>query len=56
MAPNSNIRWPPSVLLATPPGGPQSQYWWPPEALILSRSVVQEHLVTSAGCGEPGRY
>ena len=36
MAPSSNIRWPPSALLATPPGGPQSQYRWPPEALILT--------------------
>ena len=36
MAPNSNIRWPPSALLATPPGGPQSQYRWPPAGLILT--------------------
>ncbi|TDW31097.1 hypothetical protein EDD25_2890 [Cryobacterium psychrophilum] len=36
MAPNTNIRWLPSALLATRPGGPQSQYRWPPEALILS--------------------
>ena len=48
MAPDTNIRWLPSTQLATPPGGPQSQYRWPPEALILTTDPPKIQLTISS--------
>jgi hypothetical protein len=36
MAPNGNIRWPHTALLAGSPNGPERQYRWPPQAQILN--------------------
>jgi hypothetical protein len=43
MAPTSNIRRPPSVLLTAPPCGPQSQYRWPPAGLILIQTIKRSN-------------
>jgi hypothetical protein len=48
MAPNRNIRWPHTALLAGSTSGPERRYRWPPQAQILTKAFapVKGHLTS----------
>ena len=51
MAPNGNIRWPHTALLAGTTSGPERQYRWPPQAQILILIGVLGNLPFIIGIG-----